>query len=187
MAAICVYLGARPGEGEQWADAARQAGRAIAERGHTLVYGGGRLGLMGILADAALDAGGRVVGVIPQALIDLEQRHDGLHENHVVADMHARKLKLTQLADAFLILPGGFGTLDELFEAITWRQLGLHQKPIALWSVDGYYDELWSFLQRGRGLGFMPATTFEGLRSSPELLSTLDRLGGVISDTSPPG
>ena len=171
---ICVYLGARAGEGPQWAEAARQAGRAIAERGHTLVYGGGKLGLMGILADAALAAGGRVVGVIPTALVELEQIHDGLHENHVVPDMHARKLKLTQLADAFLILPGGFGTLDELFEAITWRQLNFHSKRIGLWSVDDYYADLWSFLRRGRDLGFMPGATFDAMSIDTDLERVLD-------------
>ena len=176
MPSVCVYLGARAGDGEQWANAAREAGRSIAELGHTLVYGGGRLGLMGILADAALDAGGDVVGVIPTSMVEREQAHPGLRENHIVPDMHARKLKLTELADAFLILPGGFGTMDELFEAITWRQLDIHQKPIGLWSVDGYYDGLWQFLQRGRGLGFMPEATFGSLRIAPELSPLLGAL-----------
>ncbi len=180
---ICVYLGARAGKGDQWAQAARAAGRAIAEQGHTLVYGGGQLGLMGILADSALEAGGRVVGVIPQALVDLEQAHPRLHEQHLVANMHQRKAKLTELADAFLVLPGGFGTLDELFEAITWRQLRFHAKPIGLWNVDGYYDKLWAFLQDGRELGFMPQATFEGLAICNELEAFLHSLAAIGNAT----
>lgn len=166
---ICVYLGARPGDSPVWTEAAEAVGRAIAEAGHTLVYGGGQLGLMGVVADSALDAGGRVVGVIPQQLIDLEQAHPRLHEQHVVSGMHERKAKLTELSDAFLVLPGGFGTMDELFEAITWRQLRFHAKPIVLLNVNGYYDALWAFLQHGRKLGFMPDTTFEGLRIEQEV------------------
>jgi len=176
---VCVYLGARAGRGSQWADAAREAGRLIASQGHTLVYGGGQLGLMGILADSALAAGGRVVGVIPQALVDLEQAHPRLHEQHLVANMHQRKAKLTELADAFLVLPGGFGTLDELFEAITWRQLRFHAKPIALWNVEGYYDRLWAFLQHGRSLGFMPDSTFEGLTIGGDLGGLLHSLAAM--------
>lgn len=182
---VCVYLGARAGLGSQWADAARIAGKAIAEAGHTLVYGGGQLGLMGILADSALAEGGRVVGVIPQALVDLEQAHPNLHEQHLVANMHQRKAKLTELADAFLVLPGGFGTLDELFEAITWRQLRFHAKPIGLWNVDGYYDKLWAFLQDGRQLGFMPQTTFEGLTIGDDLglmLHSLAAMGNAAGE-----
>ena len=173
---ICVYLGARSGEGSAWADAARAAGNAIAQAGHTLVYGGGQLGLMGTIANSALNAGGRVVGVIPNALVDLEQAHHGLHEQHIVKSMHERKAKLTQLSDAFLILPGGFGTLDELFEAITWRQLNFHQKPIAIWNVTGYYDALWDFLQKGKAIGFMPEATFESLYINDNLENLLDRL-----------
>ena len=173
---VCVYLGARAGQGEQWAKAAALAGRTIAERGCDVIYGGGRLGLMGILADAALAAGGRVVGVIPEKLIDLEQAHPNLHEQFIVKTMHERKAKLTELADAFLVLPGGFGTLDELFEAITWRQLEFHTKPIAIWNVDGYYDGLWAFLEQGRRLGFMPETTFESIHFGRDLASLLDRM-----------
>ncbi|HED53516.1 MAG TPA: TIGR00730 family Rossman fold protein, partial [Phycisphaerales bacterium] len=127
------------------------------------------LGLMGELADSALGAGGRVIGVIPKKLIALEQAHPNLHEQFIVESMHERKAKLTELADAFLVLPGGFGTLDELFEAITWRQLEFHTKPIAIWNVDGYYDGLWSFLEQGRRLGFMPERTFESLHIGREL------------------
>ncbi|MEO1716630.1 MAG: TIGR00730 family Rossman fold protein [Planctomycetota bacterium] len=174
MASVCVYLGARAGEGSQWADAAKQAGRSIAERGHTLVYGGGRLGLMGILADAALASGGRVVGVIPESMVEREQAHPDIHENHIVEGMHARKLKLTEFADAFLVLPGGFGTMDELFEAITWRQLDLHHKKIGLWSVSDYYADLWSFLANGRQLGFMPSSTFDAIHIGTDLEPLLD-------------
>ncbi|PHQ81475.1 MAG: TIGR00730 family Rossman fold protein [Phycisphaera sp.] len=173
---ICVYLGARSGKGSAWAEAATTAGNAIAEAGHTLVYGGGQLGLMGTIADSALDAGGRVVGVIPKALVDLEQAHPRIDEQHIVENMHERKAKLTELSDAFLILPGGFGTLDELFEAITWRQLNFHQKPIAIWNVNGYYDALWDFLQNGKAIGFMPEATFESLYIDSDLDVLLGRL-----------
>lgn len=173
---ICVYLGAREGDSPHWADAARRVGKAIAEAGHTLVYGGGQLGLMGILADSALAANGRVVGVIPQQLVDLEQAHPGIHENHIVRGMHERKAMLTELSDAFLVLPGGFGTLDELFEAITWRQLRFHSKPITLLNVEGYYDALWEFLQNGRRMGFMPDATFEGLHISDGIEDALAHL-----------
>lgn len=171
---ICVYLGARPGDSPVWTEAASATGRAIAEAGHTLVYGGGQLGLMGVIADAALEAGGRVVGVIPQQLVDLEQAHPGLHENYIVSGMHERKAKLTELSDAFLVLPGGFGTMDELFEAITWRQLRFHEKPITLLNVNGYYDGLWSFLQQGKSLGFMPEDTFAGVRIESTITSAIE-------------
>lgn len=173
---ICVYLGARSGDGSAWEQAAAEAGTAIAQAGHTLVYGGGQLGLMGVVADNAINAGGKVVGVIPTALIELEQAHHGLAEQHVVENMHQRKAKLTELSDAFLVLPGGFGTLDELFEAITWRQLRFHQKPIGIWNVGGYYDALWEFLQNGRSIGFMPDTTFESLFIDSDLGNLLAKL-----------
>lgn len=180
---ICVYLGARPGESPVWTEAAAETGRAIAEAGHTLVYGGGQLGLMGVIADAALEAGGRVVGVIPQQLVDLEQAHPGLHENHVVSGMHERKAKLTELSDAFLVLPGGFGTMDELFEAITWRQLRFHEKPITLLNINGYYDGLWAFLQQGKALGFMPTGTFDGLSIESGISKSVHSLAAIGNET----
>ena len=173
---ICVYLGARSGDGPAWAETAAQTGKAIARAGHTLVYGGGQLGLMGTVADNALEAGGRVVGVIPTALVELEQAHHGLHEQHIVEGMHERKAKLTELSDAFLVLPGGFGTLDELFEAITWRQLRFHEKPIALLNVNDYYTPLWEFLQQGRSLGFMPEATFDGISIHADIDQAIETL-----------
>ena len=152
---ICVYCGSRPGANPAFADAAAGVGRWIGERGGQLVYGGGRSGLMGVVADAALAAGGRVIGVIPQALVDREQAHRGCTELHVVDTMHERKRRMAERADAFLALPGGIGTMEEFFEIWTWRQLGYHGKPVGLLNVDGYYDALLQFLQTGVRAGFM--------------------------------
>ena len=134
---ICVYCGSRPGVVPAYAQAARDLGQAIARQGHGLVYGGGNVGLMGIVADAVLAAGGPVVGVIPEALVQREVGHQGLSEQHVVPDMHVRKRMMAERADAFIALPGGIGTLEELFEVWTWRQLGYHDKPIGLLNVAG--------------------------------------------------
>jgi uncharacterized protein (TIGR00730 family) len=128
---------------------------AMVERGIDLVYGGGRLGLMGIVADTVLDAGGKVYGVIPQALVDLEVAHTGLTELHTVANMHERKAKMTELTDAFVALPGGIGTLDELFEAWTWNALGYHAKPFCLLNVHGFWDGLIGFMDHVRDSGFL--------------------------------
>jgi uncharacterized protein (TIGR00730 family) len=129
----------------------------MVERGVDLVYGGGRLGLMGVIADSVLDGGGRVFGVIPTALVDLEVAHTGLTELHTVETMHERKAKMTDLADAFLALPGGIGTLDELFEAWSWNALGYHKKPFCLLNVEGYWDGLIEFIDHATASGFMSA------------------------------
>jgi uncharacterized protein (TIGR00730 family) len=129
----------------------------MVERGVDLVYGGGRLGLMGLIADSVLDGGGRVFGVIPTALVDLEVAHTGLTELHTVETMHERKAKMTDLADAFLALPGGIGTLDELFEAWSWNALGYHKKPFCLLNVEGYWDGLIEFIDHATASGFMSA------------------------------
>lgn len=126
--------------------AAQALGRSLADRAIEVVYGGGRLGLMGAVADAALEAGGRVIGVMPQALVDMEVAHRRITEMHIVGSMHERKALMTSLSDAFVILPGGWGTLDELCEALTWAQLNIHHKPCVLWNVAGYYDSFLSFL-----------------------------------------
>ncbi len=136
-------------------DAARLTGAEIARRGLRLVYGGARVGLMGALADAALASGGEVVGVIPQALVDKEVAHTGLSRLHVVESMHDRKALMNEIAQAFLALPGGLGTLDELFETLTWAQLGFHHKPVALLNVDGYFDPLLQFCERAVADGFL--------------------------------
>jgi uncharacterized protein (TIGR00730 family) len=145
---VCVYCGARPGDEAHFADAARQVGQWIGQHGGQLVYGGGSNGLMGLVADATLAAGGRVVGIIPQALVDKEWAHSRCTELHVVGTMHERKRMMAERADAFIALPGGIGTFEEFFEVWTWRQLGYHNKPVGLLNLNGYYDGLLSFLGR---------------------------------------
>jgi len=139
---ICVYCGSSSGALPEYTQAATITGQLLASQGITLVYGGGNVGLMGAVADAALDAGGRVTGVIPQSLLDRELAHGGLTELIVVESMHQRKLAMADLSDAFIALPGGFGTFEELCEILTWAQLGIHQKPCGLLNVAGYYDLL---------------------------------------------
>lgn len=139
---VCVFCASSLGDSPVYADAARALGDTLARRGHGLVYGGGKVGLMGVLADAALAAGGRVIGVIPQSLVDRELAHDALSELFVVRTMHERKQLMHYYASAFIALPGGFGTFDELFETLTWGQLGMHQKPCGLLDVDGYFRPL---------------------------------------------
>ena len=152
---ICVYCGSRPGENPLFAQAAADVGRWIGERGGQLVYGGGRGGLMGIVADAARIAGARVVGVIPQTLVDKEHANHACDELHIVQTMHERKAMMAERSDAFLALPGGIGTFEELFEVWTWRQLGYHDKPIGILNVAGYYDGLLDFLHSSVSSGFM--------------------------------
>ena len=154
MTSICVFCGSSAGR-TAYTDAARSIGRALARRGLTLVYGGSNVGVMRHLADAALEAGGRVVGVIPEHLVGWERAHRGLTELHVVGSMHERKALMIRLSDAFVALPGGFGTLDELFEVLTWAQLGLHHKPCALLNVEGYFDSLLGLIERARQDGFL--------------------------------
>jgi uncharacterized protein (TIGR00730 family) len=152
---VCVYCGSRDGAQPIYANAARTLGRLIGERGWQLVYGGGKVGLMGIVADAVLAAGGEVIGVIPDSLMRREVGHRGLTELHVVQTMHQRKQMMAERADAFIALPGGIGTLEELFETWTWRQLGYHAEPIGLLNVGGYYDMLLEFMQRTVDDGFL--------------------------------
>jgi uncharacterized protein (TIGR00730 family) len=152
---LAVYCGSSPGADPAFAEAARAVGVEMARRGIGLVYGGGRLGLMGIVADAVLDSGGEAYGVIPQALIDLEVAHTGLTELHIVTTMHERKALMTDLCDAFLALPGGIGTLDELFEAWSWNALGYHAKPFALLNVGGFWDHLVGLMDHVMEGGFM--------------------------------
>ena len=174
---ICVYCGSNAGKRPEYAEASRLLGRKLASRGIELVYGGGRRGLMGALADAALSAGGKVVGVMPQALVDMEVAHQGLSEMHIVSSMHERKALMTSLADAFVILPGGWGTLDELCEALTWAQLQIHHKPCVLWNVEGYYDSFLAFLTHAVNEGFLQAADYARLLvggSLDELFAALD-------------
>jgi uncharacterized protein (TIGR00730 family) len=139
---VCVFAGSSPGARPAFAEAARTLGQVIARAGLNLVFGGGSVGLMGILADAALEQGGSVTGVIPRALYEREVGHDGVTELRVVESMHDRKAQMAELSDAFIALPGGMGTLEELFEALTWGQLGYHEKPCGLLNVAGYWDGL---------------------------------------------
>ncbi|MEQ1683516.1 MAG: TIGR00730 family Rossman fold protein [Burkholderiaceae bacterium] len=174
---ICVYCGSRPGESGLHADAARSIGTEIGRRGWQLVYGGGRAGLMGVVADAALAAGASVIGVIPQSLMARELGHTGLTELHVVETMHERKMMMAERSDAFLALPGGIGTFEELFEVWSWRQLGYHDKPLGLLNVAGYYDALIAFLHQSRDHGFMSQLQLDLLHVGSEPLAMLQRLG----------
>ncbi len=157
MRRVCVYAGSRTGLRPEYVDAARALGMEIARRGIGIVYGGAGTGMMGALADAALDTGGKVIGVAPRHGFPDEVSHTGLTELRLVGSMHRRKAVMTDLSDAFIALPGGFGTMDELFEAITWAQIGLHQKPIGLLNVDGYYDTLLAFIDHALEEGFIGA------------------------------
>ena len=148
MQSVCVYCGSNAGARPAYAEAAVQLGTRLAREGLTLVYGGGNVGLMGIAADAALAAGGEVIGVIPEQLVGWEVAHAGLTRLEVVANMHERKARMFDLSDAFVALPGGFGTLDEMFEMLTWRQLGLGDKPCAFLDVDGFYSPLIAMMDR---------------------------------------
>ena len=154
---LAVYCGSAPGSQPVFADATRATAAAMVERGVYLVYGGGRLGLMGLIADSVLEAGGKVYGVIPRALVNLEVAHTGITELHTVDTMHERKAKMTDLADAFLALPGGIGTLDELFEAWSWNALGYHAKPFCLLNVDGFWDGMIEFIDHATDSGFLSA------------------------------
>jgi uncharacterized protein (TIGR00730 family) len=152
---ICVFCGSSAGSRPAYARAARDLGIALACRGIALVTGGGRVGSMGAIADAALENGGEVIGVIPHALVARELAHQGLTELHVVDTMHERKARMNDLASGFVTMPGGFGTLDETCEILTWAQLGLHQKPIGLLNVEGYFDPLLAFLDHAVAEGFL--------------------------------
>lgn len=155
MKRLCVFTGARPGSRPEYARVATELAGVIVERQLTLVYGGSRVGLMGVLADAVLTGGGEVIGVIPDRLFSKETPHTGLTELHVVGSMHERKRIMADLSDGFLAMPGGIGTLEELTEIFTWSQLGLHRKPCGLLNVEGYYDYLIRFLDHAVGEGFL--------------------------------
>ena len=179
---ICVYCGSRSGQQPEFAAVAEQVGHWIGTHGGQLVYGGGRNGLMGILADATLAAGGRVVGVIPTALVEREWAHTGCTALHVVDTMHERKRIMAEHADAFLALPGGIGTLEEFFEVWTWRQLGYHDKPVGLLNTGGYYDSLLAFLGSAVSNGFMTPLLMDLVQTGGEarpLLESLIQTAGV--------
>lgn len=179
--ALCVYCGSRPGELPGYTQAAREVGYEIGRRGWQLVYGGGRAGLMGVVADAALAAGAKVIGVIPRSLMGRELGHPGLTELHVVETMHQRKMMMAEHSHAFLALPGGVGTLEELFEVWSWRQLGYHDKPLGLLNVAGYYDGLLGFLGHCKAHGFVSADQADLLMAGDEPRALLRRLGELVS------
>ncbi len=176
MRSICVFCGANPGFNPGPLTLAHQLGTLLGRSGLRLIYGGGRVGLMGALADAALAAGGEVIGVIPQLLLDREVGHTGLTQLHVVTTMAQRKALMGELADAFLTLPGGIGTMDEFFEAWTWTQLGLQRKPSALLNADGYYDPLLEFLDRSVAAGFVHPGSRASLLIGTDLEKLLEQL-----------
>jgi uncharacterized protein (TIGR00730 family) len=155
MNRLCVFCGSSPGHNPVYAALATQLGQALAQRGIGLVYGGGRVGLMGVVADATLAAGGKVIGVIPKALMDRELGHGGATELRVVDSMHERKALMAELADGFVALPGGIGTLEEIFEVWTWAQLGIHRKPCGLLDVNGFFTPLVGFLDQVVANGFL--------------------------------
>ncbi|NOV27152.1 TIGR00730 family Rossman fold protein [Cupriavidus necator] len=155
MKSVCVYCGSSPGNRPEYAEGARLLGRTLAESGLALVYGGGKVGLMGIVADAVLAHGGSAIGIIPEALMQKEVGHRGLTELHVVRNMHERKQMMADRADAFIAMPGGVGTFEELFETFTWLQLGYHDKPVGLLNVAGFYDGMLGFLSHAVREGFL--------------------------------
>lgn len=173
---ICVYCGSRHGSRPEYTAAARALGEAIGQRGWQLVYGGGKVGLMGEVADAVLAAGGRVVGVIPETLEKLEVGHRGLHELHVVPTMHVRKQMMAERADAFIALPGGIGTLEELYEVWTWRQLKYHNNPIALLDTAGYWQPLLRFMDHTVAEGFLAPAMRSAVLVGDEPVALLNQL-----------
>ena len=184
LSSLAVYCGSGMGQNPDYAAATRDLGRTLAERGIDLVYGGGRLGLMGIIADTVLESGGKAYGVIPDALHSFEVAHTGLTELHQVADMHQRKAKMTQLADAFLCLPGGIGTLDELMEAWTWNALGYHAKPFCLLDTNGYWQDFIRFCDRIQAEGFMSRERRAQLLVASDIDRALDMLDRAVAGAS---
>jgi uncharacterized protein (TIGR00730 family) len=182
LRSVCVFCGSRVGANTAFSATATALGTAIARRGWRLVYGGGRVGLMGVVADAALAAGGEVVGVIPAALATREVAHAGLSELRVVETMHMRKALMAELSDGFVALPGGFGTLDELCEALTWAQLGIHAKPCALLNVDDYFAGLLAFFDHAVATGFLAPD----IRALLRLETDPERLLDALENYAPP-
>lgn len=176
---IAVYCGSSSSAPTRYFEVGHAVGRGLAERGIGVVYGGGRSGVMGAVADGALSAGGEVFGVITDKLMGLEVGHDGLTRRETVATMHLRKARMAELADAFIALPGGWGTLEELFEALTWTQLNDHLKPVGLVNVDGYYDHLLAFLDHAADQGFVRPSHRHLLQVSADLDALLDQLAAV--------
>jgi hypothetical protein len=182
---VCVFCGASSGRVPAYAEAARSFGDAAARRGLGLVFGGGRVGLMGAVADAALAAGGEVVGVIPQSLVDRELAHEGVTRLEVVDSLHERKARMAELADAFVALPGGFGTLDELLEQLTWSQLGLHASPVGLLDVEGYWRPLIALARHATAEGFVRESDLAAIAVADDAEALLDRLERLRAEPRP--
>jgi len=180
MKRICVFCGSNAGARSEYAEAARALATVLAERKLGIVYGGGNIGLMGVLADAALARGGEVIGVIPQKLVDKEVAHHGVTELRIVETMHERKALMNDLSDAFIALPGGFGTLDEFFEVLTWSQLGFHGKPCALLNVAGYYDGMLAMLDHAVTERFLRPAHRELVIADTDPLRLLQRLSAFV-------
>lgn len=176
MQRLAIYCGSATPADPIYMSSARALGRALAERGIGVVYGGGRLGLMGAVADGAIEAGGEVIGVIPTALVKAEAAHRGLTELHVVDTMHQRKQAFTDLSDGFVTIPGGTGTMDELWEAMSWAQLGYHAKPVGLLNTAGYYDHLIAFVEKMAEVGFMRPAHRDILLVADTLDALLDKM-----------
>ncbi len=185
MRRVCVFCGASSGRLPAYADVARAFGAAAAGRGVGVVYGGGGVGLMGAVADGALSAGGEVVGVIPRSLVDRELAHAGLTELHVVDSLHERKALMAELADGFAALPGGFGTLDELLEQLTWSQLGLHAKPVGLLDVEGYWAPLIALARHATEAGFVREADLAAIAVAEDPSALLDRLERLTHEPRP--
>lgn len=184
MKTLCLYCGSKPGHSPDYAGLAAHLGEQIARSGYRLVYGGGRVGLMGIAADAALAAGGEVIGIIPQQLVDWEAAHHGLTRLEVVDTMHQRKMRMSELADAFIALPGGFGTLDEMFEMLTWQQLGLHARPCAFLGTGGFWQPLMQMLDTMVAEGFLPAAQRDLLWQGEDIAACLHWLNHYRADAA---
>jgi hypothetical protein len=180
LKAVCVYCGSGHGDLPAYADAAWKFGELLAEREITLVFGGGHIGLMGAVADAVLEAGGRVEGVIPKSLVERELAHPSAQEMHVVESMHDRKALMAELSDAFVALPGGIGTLDELFEIWTWRQLGFHNKPLGLLDVEGYWQPLIKLADHMEEHDFVRGNTRGLLLDDTNPVALLEKLAALI-------
>ncbi|TXD38199.1 TIGR00730 family Rossman fold protein [Lujinxingia vulgaris] len=176
LSAICVYCGSSPGTNPRFLKGARAMGEAMAARGSALVYGGSRFGMMGAVADAVLDAGGQAIGILPRGLATKEAGHPGLNELHMVGSMHERKAMMIEKSQAFIAMPGGMGTLEELCEVITWSQLGIHRRPIGLLNLEGYFDPFLTFLKHAVESGFLKAEHLDLLLVDADPNALLDKM-----------
>lgn len=183
MLRICVFCGSQLGADQRYQDAAMALGTLMAQRGYGLVYGGGHIGLMGVIADAVLRHGGEVIGVIPESMVARELAHSGVTQLHVVASMHARKTRMAELANAFIAMPGGYGTFEELFEIITWAQLQLHNKPIGLLNVAGYFEALLACINHAIHEGFIKLEHQQLAVAATTPVGLLDMLAPTIPST----